>query len=171
MTEQQQYPTREQIAEAIRNSDWDALGNWDAEPERIKEDYRKNADAVLALFPQPTPSAEQSAEYDRVAAVYGAIDDLVVDQGADVAAEGVWAIRDALDALIGWDQEVCAAAKPSIADMAPGTTFTATTCDGHLALWVTLSDGNVMTGNGAVRDALDIDPSTIRDVSPPKDAA
>jgi len=43
-------PTREQIAEAIRNSDWDSLGNWDAEPERIKDDYRKNADAVLALI-------------------------------------------------------------------------------------------------------------------------
>jgi hypothetical protein len=54
-----QPPTREQIAEAIRHSDWDTLGNWEAEPERIKDDYRKNADAVLALFPQPTRSADE----------------------------------------------------------------------------------------------------------------
>jgi len=51
-----QPPTREQVAEAIRRS-YDALVHHEHERAPLDADYRA-ADAVLALFPQPTPSAE-----------------------------------------------------------------------------------------------------------------
>lgn len=70
MSEQDQPPTREQIAEALwesaRQEGDDLVWTWQYLTERadrddgdyaeIRAEYYRSADAVLALFPQPTPS-------------------------------------------------------------------------------------------------------------------
>jgi hypothetical protein len=45
-----QPPTREQIAEAIWNSDWPEPEPWAEQEQFIKDEWLMNADAVLALF-------------------------------------------------------------------------------------------------------------------------
>jgi hypothetical protein len=172
-----QPPTREQIAEAIRHSDWDSLGNWAAEPERIKDDYRKNADAVLALFPQSTPMQECGV----CGRHYPASDTRSTcpvcwpgfgEYGQQAAPIGVATERDLYDryldsypvdagvpsSLSEWRQSPAEPA--SIADMAPGTTFVA-----FGVRWTVNAHHSAVGPAGLTRG--DIDPSTIRDVTPP----
>jgi hypothetical protein len=61
------------------------------------------------------------------------------------------------------------AAPPSIADMAPGTTFVGETSETrYLSRWTVLASGRIMSGMGIPHDPSEIDPSTIRDVALPE---
>lgn len=139
---EQQPPTREQIADAI-------------EALRLEHPpWRRTPaiDAVLALFQQPTPSAE----HDRHCASRTIM--LPVDPPRAAACD-------------------CgAAAEPvSIADMVPGTTFTARhvdpdECGGIDHRWFVIRPGArplVISDEGQHWSGDSVDPSTIRDVTPP----
>ncbi|WP_206556295.1 hypothetical protein, partial [Curtobacterium luteum] len=64
---------------------------------------------------------------------------------------------------------------PRIEDMAPGTTFTARCYTDRAetdTLWMVCRYVGIVSWYGGVlRDLNKVDPSTIRDVQPPKDAA
>jgi hypothetical protein len=157
-----QPPTREQIATAVRPviSRWyDTGGNLQ---ERI-------ADAVLALFSQPTPSAVPERTY-TAADVQEAFERGCI-RGEQDADERNWSRRqyEKMQAPLPPAEPV------SIADMAPGTTFTAghpdtgrpanfERCDDEQHAPHTVFD----MGGGAFWKARAFDPSTIRDVTPPK---
>lgn len=66
-------------------------------------------------------------------------------------------------------QPTPSAEPPRIEDMAPGTTFTASTWQKYLSHWTYLPDGGVLSGMGVWHDRADVDPSTIRDVTPPQE--
>jgi hypothetical protein len=159
-----QPPTREQIAEAIYTVRAGSNEHW--HKAAFRDDYLAEADAVLALFPEPGPSAE----------VRGALL-ACLKLGDD--GNNHWDI-DALDRLLDSHmvKEPLESAKPvSIADMAPGTTFRARLRDGLGAVdrfWfvshVKYHRPNVPRVTSADGDrwlATCIDPSTIRDVTPP----
>jgi hypothetical protein len=190
MTEQQPYPTREQIAEVASNHvtyttiwangtgsrGWKCscgVHNWgtaEENPTRYQEyETRKKAtmaaaehvaDAVLALFPQPAPSVERG-----VSTCY--------DTTPHLPHRGDRGIGDEPD--ITWVPLRCdgvPAEPPSIADMAPGTELT------EGVRWSVGRDRNGNTflyrnANGFAQMCLpdDLAPSTIRDVTPPEDAA
>lgn len=127
-----QLPTREQIAEAIYTMCAGSKQNW--HKAAFREDYLKEADAVLALFPQPTPAPLIACPHWNNGG----------ERGEVTMRKGCTACRaEARDAAL-------VAEPPSTADMAPGT------CD-ECGEPVDLDD---------TRD--DRDPSTIRDVTPPK---
>lgn len=192
MSEQQQYPTREQIAEAIRHSD---VTHVDVAGTNSDDWYLGNADAVLALFPQPTPSAEptaweqaaQIAERDAVGVTLADLTKFpaVRSTGARIAfniraaaQKNGPATADVLRSqgphpkvtVLGVNEDSLTAVPPSTANMAPGGTFYGVAYDGHCAWWLVLDNGYVKSGAGITRDPSDIDPSTIRDITPPKDA-
>jgi hypothetical protein len=141
-----QPPTREQIAAEVKRVThaWGgpAMDEFKNDPP-IRKHYAI-ADAVLALFPQPTPSSEPDADK------------------AETYRQG-WVAGHAAPQVTGVKGD---AAPPSIADMAPGTTFRGEMV-GH---WVVLStvDGHLNVRHSVEDIAyVDIDPSTIRDVTPP----
>lgn len=66
------------------------------------------------------------------------------------------------------DQQKADAGPPRIEDMAPGTTFRADTiATRYGSRWTVLPSGRVESGMGIGHEASEIDPSTIRDVTPP----
>lgn len=142
----QQPPTREQIAEAI-DTWWDGT-----DPDGVMaEDVEALTADLLALFPQPTPSAEPEVDvcfYCRGAGYY---------DGGDMR-----------------DDEPCNAcrgtglAEPvSIADMAPGTRFRDS--DGWWTVHGAYSgEAWAAADEGGTRDLHAFDQSTIRDVTSPK---
>lgn len=93
-------------------------------------------------------------------------------------AQDVLALCDELDRLRALlSQPTPTAEPPNIADMAPGTTFRARRNNDnavwHLWCWTGRSlmrIGASTTAQGAISD-MDIDPSTIREVTPPTDGA
>jgi hypothetical protein len=125
-----QLPTREQIAEAIA-VEW-GLGRMSG-PVLLKQ-----ADAVLALFPQPTPSPEPC----------------ICNTGPDTDGPDIECPVHGMP--------------PNIEEMAPGTTFWATV-DGKRELCMRANHGDVygVTTDQWVHLNGDLDPSTIRDVTPP----
>jgi hypothetical protein len=76
---------------------------------------------------------------------------------------------DAVLALFPGEDDLALAKPPRIEDMAPGTTFTE---EVRWTVTGTLSTGSTVahSGSGEMRFADRFDPSTIRDVTPPKDA-
>jgi hypothetical protein len=131
-----QPPTREQIAEAIAES-WSNHGY----------DSGRIADAVLALFQQPTPSAEP--EESGVCYCGTALESHAIEEHNYV------------------DMGFPPAEPVRIADMAPGTRFR----DSDGAWWTIrrTEDGDTWANgdDGDAWDLLDFDPSTVRDVTPP----
>lgn len=111
-----------------------------------------------ALLPQPTPTAEHA-------------DDCSIDVVTWVPGwEGVpTALPGHCDCGRGAD-----AKPPRIEDMAPGTTFTARLhlMDGltDRCVFMRVDGVDVVDDAGARWHPQDIDPSTIRDVTPPKEA-
>lgn len=89
MSEQQQYPTREQIAEVLQLADIDSVAK-----TRIlvhlpmPKKYLRMADAVHALFPEPDASAEPGSEQYATTTeyAYGTLDtpDIIVPTGEDI---------------------------------------------------------------------------------------
>jgi hypothetical protein len=162
---------------------------------------------VLALFPQPTPSAEPRGQYAQVAGrtlcvvcwrFDGEHDDIpsighIGTPQATPSAELVDAAQawgDGFEAGATWPQStpsgvpidppinpyeadrLPSAAPPSIADMASGTTFTEASDGWPRSTWEVGAhiDGTryiVRLSDGWARDPKGIDPSTIRDVTPP----
>lgn len=117
-------------------------------------------DAVLALFPQPTPSAEQTETLRQL------------------ACEGHGACRSPLHVHGCYADDGTACDEPdehksatptSIADMAPGTTFTANEGNRYMrtAPDVLGRPGDAVDVVGWFYQAHQFDPSTIRDVTPP----
>lgn len=159
-----QPPTREQIDAAVGY----VLFNVNNYPEAARTRImgrdvsplrEKVADAVLALFPQPAPSA--GPRIDRVPVPRVWLERLMpmLHEHADAAM-----IETADRALDGTIARMIA--EPvSIADMAPGTTFTAV-FHGEQDRFFRCRDSLARAGRYLVSmDA--IDPSTIRDVTPP----
>jgi len=110
---------------------------------------------VDALLSQPTPSAER--------------DDLLscLELGDD--GNYHWD-TDMLDRLLERHMGEFPAAPPRIEDMAPGTTFTAPLRDNSEdRRWMVTAHGLASSDGSAGVDSKWIDPSTIRDVTPPKD--
>ena len=144
MTEQQQYPTREQIEKVVD----DAIGKWWDEGALLSSLRPAVLDAVLALFPQPTPSAEEArgAELARLNAPTGAPWDSALTE-SDLVPEPEY----------------------RVADMAPNTVFTARIKGEPENRWARLGGAGVyvMNARRQVRGGWLIDPSTIRDVTPP----
>jgi hypothetical protein len=174
MTEQQQHPTREQIAEAhkfLEHSagdghtsprEWWTTCSCGASLTQWQQGYDENdddpnaayamhiADVVLALFPQPTPSAgaddEDMDDEEFCARCYAGVDSSEHHEKCVVTGHAD-------------DRESAPAALPSIADMAPGTTACA---DPNVNRWY------CQRGSDGTCPLLKcIDPSTIRDVTPP----
>jgi hypothetical protein len=152
-----QPPTREQIAEALHGAphgeDCGAYMDTDYGPaftsERMCTCWKRD---FLALFPQPTPSAEHQCSGPHED---GRPESCVCslgrshnhDEVQDVPAEPV-----------------------SIAEMAPGTTFTATQFGSRRTrYWMRLYEGVQVWWHPCweAADEDDIDLSTIRDVTPP----
>ncbi|MDT0211220.1 hypothetical protein [Curtobacterium sp. BRD11] len=67
------------------------------------------------------------------------------------------------------EQQRETAEPPRIEDMAPGTTFTAA-ASSDVWRWAVRQDGQVVSGLG-IGPKSSIDPSTIRDVTPPRSAS
>jgi len=157
-------PTREQIAEAIDESTrlW-----WfdDQGPDGQGHEYlsRFVKDAVLALFPQPTPSAEP--EHDECPRCKGYGIDPSVQRAGDMVID-----CHRCDGTGEIPQPESSTAPPSIVDMAPETTFTRDDYPGEV--WTVkrdVCDGGiyVLSDGHRSQNAEDLDPSTIRDVTPP----
>jgi hypothetical protein len=189
----EQYPTREQIAKAFSQvrSTTEALRHMPIlEAGSGVPDVRFNLnvvtehfnaiftavdglDAVLALFPQPTPSADPMRDY--AVRQFLALATCPDDQSRlDRLAQALDVARSAGMVL----EPTTPAEPPSIADMAPGTTFWAQFRDtDRRALFVKIGGTtawpvmDVAAGALAVYSASALDPSTIRNVNPPKDAA
>jgi hypothetical protein len=238
VTEQQQYPTREKIAEALRFV-YDESAEVEDHAHRVPYDIDYTAaDAVLALFPQPTPSAEADgvrqlrAELDeaeqrenemsehlhpswdgddaQIAILMRFVEhaaklDSVIEEAREADGwEGrdltfvwhddeqrlEWVPQPTPSAEPTWDERIKAsrpldlrnhefeaweeveaarlAAEPlSIADVAPGATLLARSIAGGplLRFWVTTSE--LVNDQGKHRPWSSVDPSTIRDVTPP----
>jgi hypothetical protein len=175
MTEQ--YPTREQIDAAV--------SAWVANRRGNQIDLTNVAalkDHLHALFPQPTPSAEPSEQAPgsdlwahrtspntiAVRRGYRIVLSLTGDDEAGAVARSILGLIPTAPAA--------PAAPPGIADMAPGTTFLGrhvrgAGLDDRLVLWTVerTSDPHgpiVESETGAWRFTT-VDPSTIRDVTPP----
>jgi hypothetical protein len=100
--------------------------------------------AVLALFPQPTPSAEPRT--------------------ACATCDGTRYVTGPTGG--GVPCPTCNAEPVSIADMAPGTRFVGDVRHGTQTFMVTI-DSVIAAESGLNYFPEDIDPSTIRDVTPP----
>lgn len=196
-----QPPTREQIAETIYTVRAGSKQNW--HKAAFRDDYLKEADAVLDLLSQPTPSAEPTCTCGHImddhdlsetgecqvaipwcpcmAAKDVAEPDYHLYRAvrlADGHVAGPWAPgeRAQISDAASWREEVSGpggwtavqpAEPPSIADMAPGTTFTGRKGLGLEQRMMRLEDGWAISTDGHTCDATVIDPSTIRDVTPP----
>ena len=120
-----------------------------------QEDAEAVWQRVAAALSQPTPSAER--------------DDLLscLELGDD--GNYHWD-TDMLDRLLERHMGEFPAAPPRIEDMAPGTTFTAPLRDNSEdRRWMVTAHGLASSDGSAGVDSKWIDPSTIRDVTPPKD--
>jgi hypothetical protein len=167
-----QPPTREQIAETIYTVRAGSNEHW--HKAAFREDYLAEADAVLALFPQPTPSAEHH--------------DLCATRIPGMGIPGLEGVPQPCNCYLFAPEPV------SIADMAPGTMNLTPelllSTEGHDASRYVpgslVSDGHHMTWtekcrkrckhtrgecfqarSGIAPRRTRIDPSTIRDVTPP----
>jgi hypothetical protein len=152
-------PTREQIAEALYNRWRQAHSGsltWGTDADWRRAEFYGPADAVLALFSQPSPSTP-SAEPDVDVCFYclGA----GYHDGGDMR-----------------DDEPCSACRgtglaepPRIEDMAPGTSFTASRDWGARLVmrFMVTKSSQCVDHNGTWANASSIDPSTVRDVTPP----
>lgn len=148
-------PTREQINSAVGEALFNA-SNYPraAMPHILGHDIgplrNKVTEAVMAALSQPNPTAEP------------------VQHPCE---------RDGHDDYCGACAMCGRAAPPSIADMAPGTTFTGEAGIGWLPSEWTVGerhDGTkyvTRTSDGWVLEPRDIVPSTIRDVQIPEDAS
>lgn len=123
--------------------------------EVVAEAWRKDgynadriADAVVALLSQPNPTAERHAYTCTCDACRVPLVNKVAELGQAIAGP------------------------PRPEDMAPGTTFTADDAsNGRTSRWRKEPDGwfsHVVNGGRQVSPQPRIDPSTIRDVTPPK---
>ena len=161
-----QPPTREQIDAAVaawvanRNGNQIDLSNVAALKDRLH-----------ALFPQPTPKAEPDtrAMQMTMADLLNQWDGL---RHLDRPAINDWWYRR----TSGHSLELQRSTEPvSIANMAPGTTFTARhidpdECGGVDHRWFVIRPGAqplVISDEGQHWSGSSIDPSTIRDVTPP----
>lgn len=175
MTEQQEVtgsPTREQIAKAI----WDALP-FEVEDVILSTDADDAADAVLALFSQPTPSAEsvwsvvlvkRGGHYRYVKVIGGDWDGAL--ESAENANEGWEALQGGPFVRgngVAYHSTITAA-PTSIEDMTPGTTFRITE-DEDDEIWTVQDNRVAVCSAHGVGRYLDVfDPSTIRGVTPPR---
>jgi hypothetical protein len=144
-----QPPTREQVVEAIMGADVE----WNGADESTRGHWDSFiADAVLALFPQPGPSAEP-VRYNG-------------HNGLAVFADAARRLNEG--------QAVQSTEPVSISDMAPGAVFRIAGPGSTPGEWWTVyrnrDDGELHVLSTSGRDWIldDIDPSTIRDVTPPK---
>lgn len=162
MTEQQ-YPTREQIEEA-RKVAWEAHKREHRPTAVRKHSFDAGIDAVLALFPLPTPSAEPTVRVPEsvVKAAAGHLD-----------REGYHGTATLLlDTLV--PEPTTPIEPPSIADMAPGTSdpFAYRRRVRHLARRHDVIETSYGTwlldwyrpDEPYIRE---VDPATIRNVTPP----
>jgi len=159
MTEQQEVtdsPTREQIAEAIYMGihDWSELSEWN------QKAYLARADAVLALLSQPTPIEHCLLTANHTAHEWGGHEG---QAGTGYQCPGT-------------------SEPPRIEDMAPGTTLTGAMLPAdrggyrpegweRTRRWFVFGSGKgvrVVSDSGWPYQPEDIDPSTIRDVTPPR---
>jgi hypothetical protein len=134
----------------------------------IQKAAQQAADAVLALFPRPAPSAEAERTY-TAADVQEAFERGCV-RGEQDANDRNWS-RQQYEKM---HASLPSAGPVSAADMAPGTTFTAEFKEtgtrvlfvkvGGMTAWPFLA---VEFGTLATYTGYAIDPSTIRDVTPP----
>lgn len=139
-------PTREQIAEALfyaaRRDDW-GVANAD---ERQEFYDLADSPAVLALFSQPSPSTPSAGA-------------CICTFGPDCDGPNIECPVHGLP--------------PRIEDMAPGTTFTGTTRQGFTQRFERVGQSRMKAQNGTIWNVQDsrgryrIDPSTVRDVTPP----
>ncbi len=112
---------------------------------------------LLALLPQPTLTAEHVEDWT----------DAQPNEGPGCSCGFNGSFQD----CAAW--RAADVEPPRIEDMAPGTTFTGTTRQGFTQRFERVSRGRVRAENGTLWSPLDyrgrdrIDPSTIRDVTPP----
>ncbi|PYY63635.1 hypothetical protein DEJ30_12030 [Curtobacterium sp. MCPF17_003] len=117
----------------------DVSGEGDVTEWGDNDELWEEIDRLRALLSQPTPTAE------TVACPHW-------EPGQITMRNGCTACR-------------ADAAPPSIAAMVPGTTFTAAATS-DIWRWAVRTDGQVVSGLG-IGPKSSIDPSTIRDVTPP----
>lgn len=123
----------------------------------VENEIGAGRERIRALLSQPTPAAEEVRIECPRCKGYG------VDPSVQQAGDKV------IDCTrCGGDGEV--AESPRIGDMAPGTTFMAATVQGYSSRWTVAVIG-VLDATGMRYSIGYINPSTIRDVTPPKDAA
>ena len=148
----------------------------------IQKAARQAADAVLALLSQPTPTAEDGPMPVSLPVSPGDLEtsaDAVRrvmrehDPGQLNADEVAWLDTGAhrLDQAAELLRQTfgrAPAEPPRIADMAPGTTFTAAGVDNIDRRWLVLPDGELYESDVYIVTADWLDPSTIRDVQPPE---
>lgn len=181
----QQYPTREQIAEVRAliekhqpeewDEDWEGGGagvgcshcaGFDSNGslgDAFPCEPRRDLEAVLALFPQPVPSAEPKSTY-TAAQVQEAFERGCI-RGEQDANERNWSRRQ----YEKMQASLPAVAPPSVADMAPGTTFTAVEAGERITFFVAKTFLGITAYDQEAGEYFpeSIDPSTIRDVTPP----
>ncbi|PZE23871.1 hypothetical protein [Curtobacterium sp. MCBD17_028] len=161
-------------------------GYWQARAEQLE---RENAElrAQVAALSQPFPSVEPERtaddEYEggRADGWAAAIDvaRAVAEEEGDMdyeetnRAAGAVAVLAALERGGEVAPSSTVAEPVRIEDMAPGTTFRAETFRGYASHWTWLGDGFVRSGMGIDHwlrgsdGSSYIDPSTVRDVTPP----
>lgn len=182
-----QPPTREQIAEvlwaeAAEDGD-DPRWTWaylsaradrsEGDYAEIRAEYYRSADAVLALFQQPTPSAEPPSIVKgmRVRYLDGGDERIVgefVDGAWDLLIPGTEKSRMCVEPDVFWQTVEPVAVEPvSIADTAPGTMFRAQAYAQAFQMWRVVNATTVEHQSGFRHHVSVIDPSTIRDVTPP----
>jgi len=171
MTEKQYPPTREQIAEALYRQQGSPIRGmlWMQLPAWAKSVYLHMADAVLALFPKPTPSAEPSLR-EQVQALR---DEMFAELDSPDHLVPLDSLIERMDAMLA--EQAPSAEPPSIADMALGTTCHEEV-SGTVPSWAgedqvspclcVLDPGH----DGRHQCSHQVDPSTIRDVTPPKES-
>lgn len=133
----------------------------------IEAEVRGGRTAVRALLSQPTPTAVPVLPVRAVVAVLEHYD----NGEGECEPEDRWRLFRDMRSLLASKQVIGAtpAAPPSIADMAPGTTFTAETA-GVSVRWRKEPDGwvsRIINGGRSVYPQPPLDPSMIRDVRPP----
>lgn len=165
MTEQQQYPTREQIVAAWVDARQDQSIPRQPNGAMLPIDaFEAGVTAGVALFPQPTPSAE--ARIDVVPVPRAWLERLIPTLHKHADAAMIETADRALDGTIAR----MTAQPPSIAYMAPGTELTADYF--RITRRVRVIDPGGVWLRGIDDESLsvradDLDPSTIRDVTPP----
>ncbi|WP_336698205.1 hypothetical protein [Curtobacterium sp. USHLN213] len=142
---------RERIAKALaEQEDRCSPERWDLEGDLYRSEYLATADYLLrTVLSQPTPTAE------LIACPHWEPGQITMRKGCTACAAN--------------------AAPPSIADMVPGATFTARhvdpeECGGIERRWFIAQHFDMMlaiSDEGQRWSPASIDPSTIRDVTPP----